>query len=325
MLGSGGRGRSGQRVLVSVLPGTTLATDLTLAEPTLRVQVTRRGQPVSRAQVSYCTTDDIPNLLTAMAIGLSVASSTDDAGWTTLVLPEPGEYLVKVRSSLMSPLTTRPFRIGKGVESLVVELEAGVVSGTCISPGGEPVKRAQVNLIPAPEGGESGTLLLSLSSPMRVPDDSPGKAMRVHLGETTTFTDLFGVFRFDDVPAGVYHLEVAHPSFATWSSNPFTLTRDAAVDLGELSLEPSCSLRGRIDYGPWADSAKEHPVIVRLLTREREPVGMYTAEEDGRYEFTSLSPGHYQLSVEGFDFSHSGEVFEISPEKANYHSINISN
>jgi protocatechuate 3,4-dioxygenase beta subunit len=326
MLGVGSRRAShGSSALVSVLPATTLAATLALAEPSLRVQVTRAGEPVSRALVSYCTAEEAPDLLTAMAIGLSVASTTDDGGWTTLILPGPGDYLVKVRSALMSPLTTRSCRVGKDTETLVVELEAGVVSGACISKAGEPVKRAQVNLIPAPEGGDSGTLLLSLNSPVRQPDDSPGKALRVHLGETTTFADLYGGFRFDDVPAGVYHLEVAHPSFATWSSDPFTLTRDAVVDLGELALEPSCSLHGRIHYGPWADSAREHPVIVRLLTREREPAGMFTAAEDGRFEFTSLSPGHYQLSVEGFDFSHSGEVFEIAPEKANYHSINISN
>ena len=326
LLGSGVRHRAhGSSALVSVPPGTTLAATLTLAEPTLRVQVARKGLPVSRALVSYCTAEETPDLLTAMAIGVSVSTSTDDNGWASLVLPEPGEYVVKVRPSVLSPLTSRAHRIGKGVETLIVELEGGVVSGTCSSKSGTPVKRAQVNLIPAPEGGDPGTLLVSLNSPVAFPDDAPGRAKRVHLGETTTFTDLFGVFRFDDVPAGTYHLEFVHPSFATWSSNPFPVARDAAVDLGELTLEPTCSLQGRIDYGPWAQSAKDHPVVVRLLTREQESVAMYTAEEDGRFEFTSLSPGLYQLAVEGNDFSHSGEIIEISPEKANYHSINISN
>jgi hypothetical protein len=326
LLGSGVRNRSrGSSALVSVVPGATLAATLTLAEPTLRVQVSSRGLPVARALVSYCTAEETPDLLTAMAIGVPVSTSTDGAGWATLVLPEPGEYIVKVRPSVLSPLTSRIHRIGKGTETLIVELEGGVVSGTCTSKSGTPVKRAQVNLIPAPEGGDSGTLLVSLNSPVAFPDDSPGRAKRVHLGETTAFTDLFGGFRFDDVPSGTYHLEVLHPSFATWSSNPFPVGRDSAVDMGELSLEPTCSLKGRIDYGPWAESAKKNPVVVRLLTRDQESVAMYTAEEDGRFEFTSLSPGHYQLDVEGNDFSHSGEIVEVSPEKANYHSINISN
>lgn len=325
MLGIGSRGRSGSKLLVSVLPGTTLATDLSLAEPTLRVRVTRRGQPVSRAQVSYCTTEDIPDLLTAMAIGLSVASSTDEDGWTTLVVSEPGEYLVKVRSSLMSPLTSRTCRVEKGSETLVVELEAGLVSGTCSARGGTPIHRAQVHLIPTPVGKDGGTLLLNVSSPLPLPDDAPGKVMRVHLGETTTFTDALGSFRFDDVPAGTYHVEIGHPSFASWSSNPFPVARDARVDMGELSLEPTCSLHGRIEYGVLAEVAKAHPVVVRLLTKEQESVAMYTAEEDGRFEFTALAPGLYQLAIEGNYFSHSGEIFEVLPEKANYQIVNVSN
>lgn len=326
MLGSGNRGRSkGSRVLVNVLPGTTLGATLTLAEPTLRVQVTRKGQPVSRAQVSYATTEDMPDLLTAMAIGLPVANPTDDAGWTTLVVSEPGEYLVTVRSSLMSPLTNRVCRVEKGSETLVVELEAGLVAGTCSVQGAAPVHRAQVHLIPASERGDSGTLLLNVSSPLPLPDDAPGRGIRVYLGETTTFTDALGGFRFDDVPAGVYHVEIGHPSFATWSSNPFPVAQNARVDMGELSLEPTCSLHGRIEYGALAEAAKDHPVIVRLLTRELDSVAMYTAEEDGRFEFTSLAPGLYQLAVECHDFSHSGEVFEILPEKANYQTVNVSN
>ena len=166
---------------------------------------------------------------------------------------------------------------------------------------------------------------MSLNSPVAFPDDSPGRVKRVHLGETTTFTDLFGGFRFDDVPAGTYYLEVLHPSFATLSGNAFPVGRDSAVDIGELTLQPTCSLQGRIDYGPWAESAKIHPVVVRLLNRDQESVAMYSAQEDGRFEFTSLSPGLYELDVEGNDFSHSGEIVEVSPEKANYHSINISN
>ncbi len=326
LLGIGARVRAhGSRVLVHLLPGTALGTTLTLAEPSLRVQVTRDGEPVARAQVSYCAAEESADLLTAMALGLPVAQTTDDGGWAGLVVPDPGEYEVRVRPSLMSPLTRRLCRIGTGTETMVVELEGGLVSGTCRSQGAAPVYRAQVHLIPAPEGPDPGTVLLNVSSPVLSTDDSPGKALRVHLGETTTFSDSFGAFRFDDVPAGVYHLQVSHPSFATWSSNPFPVAQDAAVDLGELALEPTCSLQGHIDYGPWAEAAKEHPVVVRLLTREQENVGMSSAGEDGRFEFTSLAPGLYQLAVDGNDFSHSGEVFEISAEKANYQSINISN
>ena len=64
---------------------------------------------------------------------------------------------------------------------------------------------------------------------------------------------------------------------------------------------------------------------MRLLTRDNESLAMYPVQEDGRFEFTSLSPGLYQLDVESNEFSHSGEIVEVSPEKANYHSINISN
>jgi len=63
---------------------------------------------------------------------------------------------------------------------------------------------------------------------------------------TTKETNVYGKFAVEDLGAGMYTVEVEHPSFRPKRMQSISVNRDKNTDLGDVELEPGGIIRGRV-------------------------------------------------------------------------------
>ncbi len=299
------------RIAVDILPGMLTSATFVLREYVVKVQVLRAGAPivagVSIARDGY---QEIGEVLMALIVnGSEIEVSTNRHGWATLVVPEPGRYVLHARSSANTPLTTLPIEVTATGQTFTLNLAEGMVLGHVTRyRSDEPVADARVKLVPSHAGGAVHMTLGALE------DKGLGDAnISMALGETVATTDSSGNFRFLEVAAGNYVVEIEHPAYSAWSSYDLALQGDSFVDCGLIELVPACVLRGTVHHELQLDPASITSYgLVRLIGEDGRLVGTAFLEKDGSFEFTRLAPGKYHLVAQVDDTVKQGEVFEIS-------------
>jgi len=225
-----------------------------------------------------------------------VTQSGPQGGFEFMNLPA-GHYVLKT-SAIGFAFDVKEFNLAPGqvhqVEVLLVRPMFGVIEGV--------VKRASDG---APIPGATVLLISSTSN--------------VTSARTAT-TNLQGVFRFGEVFAGSYHVEVSKQGYAAQSQDvvmPASGFLSLTFELQQVTT-PQGSIRGKVTSSTTGEpiaGAKVYysPSIGILIPQENATavVQFVVTNKQGIYEIGQLSVGTWQLSVVAQGFFNSNALVEV--------------
>lgn len=200
------------------------------------------------------------------------------------------------------------------------------VSGTVIhSLTREPVRRAEVTLMPAPEGawqsrGGSGAAGLLVAPGAQLPAGGPAQSP-----PRSTLTGADGAFRFENVAEGTYTVLVRREGMVSGRPglglSPQRIRVRAGAPMTGLryALTPQAVITGRVldDEGEPVQGAQAMALrrAAGLTGTSYMPSGPAAPTDDrGRYRLHNLPPGRYLVYAFGFTRTLAGE----GQERATY-------
>jgi|GEM_PF-6043406 len=196
--------------------------------------------------------------------------------------------------AVVGGLVTRP---GERRELQLRLLAESLLAGMLVSPKGEPVADAAVELVPhdpsQTNSGRNGFRIRRKISGSGGGDDGfrldPGKTERA-----TTSTE--GRFVFRGIPAGVYRLEASHPDHVAPEPQIVDLQEGSQRDDVMLVMR----LGGRIEGTIFGKDQRPLPggaLRIRSLLEEESLPRTIDADIDGHYAINGLVEGQYALSL----------------------------
>jgi protocatechuate 3,4-dioxygenase beta subunit len=125
-----------------------------------------------------------------------------------------------------------------------------------------------------------------------LPDESYVEDMAWELVNRGATTSADGSFLMTMVPAGNLRLEVSHPDFAEFETQPFVIREGRETNTGDIALSGG----GRI-FGYAFDA--EGDLVAGARVTANGPNGTEAAQtnEDGEFSFDRLTPGSYRVSL----------------------------
>lgn len=172
------------------------------------------------------------------------------------------------------------------------------ISGIVLSPEGDPVAGARLELTPgppAPANASGGTMVVRKSYRMR---DESGEE-EVLLDDSETITAKSGVdgrFVFKNVPEDMYRLEASHDDYA--GPDPIAVEAKEGEHTSdvEVLMLPGGGIAGTV-YGKDGQPMSGGKVCLRQQGNDPFSNETATSDIDGKYEFRGLRPGTYFVSL----------------------------
>ena len=252
-----------------------------LSRFTVRV-VDHRGEPVAGALVLACREN------------VFASDPTDVDGWIELRFPKPGPAALLARADGHALTAAGPFDLQPGMAP--IELRLGIshnLEGVVVDASGAPIRGAKVRI--------AGDRLLEGSG--RLLDARPTWEALHGLHETVT--DAAGGFRFPDLYAGEFRIEVTPEGAALDPAVAYAVAGDdpLRIVLGQ-GREHMAVLRGRVydletgdGVGPCAIQLRHR--FERIRSHDRRAVD----RPDGRFSFAVLDPStlaEIMVDAEGY-------------------------
>jgi protocatechuate 3,4-dioxygenase beta subunit/phenylpyruvate tautomerase PptA (4-oxalocrotonate tautomerase family) len=267
------------------------------AKAVTTVLVTRLGTPATDVTVELEQPGDQNFGWGGMNEG-SLRATTNAQGLATLPPCDAGEYVIKARATSASPATELKVNLAPGTQQVTVELASGVLTGTVVGTAG-PVAGAQVRLTPHSEDGDSGIggrMAISFASS---DDDEPEiHTMDFRPDQTTARTDDKGQFRFQDVPAGNWDIEVSGKGYIPTTVDVGEFDGSGQRDMGIVQLETGGSLKGRVIGMPVNETSDGYSMNLLQLQQEGSfGDNMTMLRKSGEFHFKDLKPGVYTLTM----------------------------
>lgn len=159
---------------------------------------------------------------------------------------------------------------------VVIDLTMGMLSGRVVAPDGTPAGRSQVELDGAPSSTGEQTA-------------------RVQLG---TGSDDAGVFRFEQVPAGVYQI-TARSQLGRGARQGVQVHAGAPTGQVEVVLQRTVTVSGRINPAGFGSTPPTwvwvglEPLDPQPPRRQRSSSG----EKDNTFEVDGVAPGRYRVEI----------------------------
>lgn len=299
-IGRDGGGRQASEVpslVVDLAGGQVREEELVIAAQTvLRVRVTRFGEAVAGASVELKKPGGLDSMFAFD--GQSAASARSDGdGWASLPPCEPGSYILNARASLQNPPTEIELDLLPGAQERGIALASGELSGRVVGPAGA-LGNARVRLGRNTGDGQRSAMVMSVSIGTFGEGEPAIETIDMLPGQSTVNTAPDGSFRFTDVPAGDWSLQVQALGHAAHETDSVHLDDGGRVDVGLIELEGAGSLRGRViglpapEPGGWAMN------LVRLASEDGGKEKFTAANAEGGYSFADVPPGNYRLRMD---------------------------
>jgi Carboxypeptidase regulatory-like domain len=284
------------------------------AKAVTTVLVTRMGLPVANASVKLVNQG-------AFDFGWGFGDDgdkaiTDASGLAILPPADAGSYVLEGRASSSNPPTKLTVNLIAGAQQVNLELASGVISGTVMGLSGS-LSGAKVRLESVQVEGEDETThttgFVSMSFNLTGDeDDNEMETFEFTPGQATSTSGRDGQFRFQDVPAGTYRLNITAKGYTKFASESFEHDGAGQLERGVLQMEVGASLKGKIlGLSNSLDGGMISTRIVRLIDEDDNTKHISMIRKDGRYEFKDLTPGNYRLSVEIDDQEIESELISV--------------
>ncbi|MEM7306841.1 MAG: hypothetical protein AAF682_09230 [Planctomycetota bacterium] len=296
------------RIKLSVRAGRDTFEELVLLDaPVVRVRVLREGEPVPGVAVGAAPVGLEGELLWRL-LDPSGQARTDGRGEAVLALRYGGPATVFARSRQDAAAATTTVRVGPGVHAVEVTLGAAEVAGIVASPGGEPLAGSVARLLPErrPPAVVSGRR-------------EDGSLRELELGEVAVRCDGRGRFRFREVPAGRYRIELHRDGHFPHRSVCEVRAGAAAIDLGVLGLTPRCVVDGSV----LLNACGRRHVVVELRDAAGETVHVGAIGGDGSFRLDDVAPGTFTLRVPCPSDTHVDGPFTVSAATPNTRRVEI--
>lgn len=235
-----------------------------------------KGKPLRAFDLQLRKSDKRGNVREAVGASLRVRNSEGRFEVGDLV---PGWYLIEVWARGHSVTISNPARVRKGdaITELTVAMQrSSALLGSVVDDLGQPIAGAEVSL----HTNNTPTFGFLRASASR------------GSWHTSTSTRSDGTFKFSEVTARTYQIEVDHPRY------PMVHRNDVAVVPGEeTELSPVILDRPAILSGVVSDNSGQilKGVTVTLGGGNNRATRQVVSDGEGRYRFERLAPGDYQV------------------------------
>jgi hypothetical protein len=214
-------------------------------------------------------------------------SFSDPDGYFLFDDLDSGDYVLEVRAEGYADARSDPFSISQEANApaqvRMTMARGGTLAGTVTSPTGEAVSGALVSINPNNHvESQIGRIFRQLA-----PSDERMRKQR---------TGIDGKYEFEHIPSSTYQVGVEHDQHAPRTINDVFITDD---DQGgnnplDIQLPPGAVIAGR------ATSFDSTPLAFCKVQISQPGVGYMdagTTDADGRFEFSNLREGNYQITV----------------------------
>ena len=257
---AGGKGTAGFSSLIDILPGQDSQMELVLKRHgVLTVTVRRNGKPIDGARGKL------------IEVGTNKKREREANDLSNLngelVFPAVwmGEYILEVQGSPSEVAVRRELTCGRGVNSFEVDLPGGSISGL-VTANGQPVVDAELSV------AMSGQAFTSMA-----------------------LTSADGRFHVQGFEAGNYQLRIESAQHLSWEL-PDLQHDGGQVDLGNIELDTSCRLAGKVTG--LKPSAKDFiGPIIHALDLQGNGLATRPINSNGTFVFESLPAGSVQLRI----------------------------
>ncbi len=228
----------------------------------------------------------------------SLLVSSNDKGKFEISWLEPGHYdLVISHPEYETQVNWETPANGK---ELQIVLNQGLeIHGRLLDPSGKNLANADLHLIPARQREVHQFF-----------DQRVGRDPLTSVNERTGKSQADGSFSFKGVPSGIWDLEIRHHS-SHQLKLPVTL-EDRSLDLGELQLEPTLTLRGIVvdekgqtlpDTRVWIPTSTRNVQAGNTISQFiPEALIEVSSDEKGQFILEGIPKGSFEIYAEHQDF-----------------------
>ena len=173
-------------------------------------------------------------------------------------------------------LRARIVALGSGDAISGAQVE--VVDGTAPTTGGAPRQERRVMMVS-----------------MTMNNDGGGESTTMTMGNQSAKSDEDGLVEIDDVPAGVWKLQVRHKKFSAITSSAQTVVDRQVTDCGRLEMSTAGQVRGKVLQ------ADGKPARLAMVTNRLVGTETWSAPEmaqGGSFRIGGLAPGKYQVRAQ---------------------------
>lgn len=262
--------------------------------------LTQNGLIPTGVKISYRHSTSSETDVMEMTSRLQRAMSGDDDGARIeadgsfeLVGVAPGNVVVSAQAEGFAPGTSSEVVVisDETTDGVEVYLSQGSsVSGVVRDSVGQPVARATVRVRVRGQS-EAEDLMAQLM---------PGMTD----GGVEATTDSTGAYEVDHLAAGSYVIQASHRDLAPSEPTRFDVGAETTQELPDLIMSVGGTIRGRLVD---ADGKPRAGQMIQVMSKSGG-MKMATSAADGRFEWTSLAPGKYLLTVTDLAAAQMGKM-----------------
>ncbi len=282
--------REGRWILTSD-PGDEAIVDLVSGEHA-EVTLYQRGRPIIRGRVTYAGMP-VENAVVGVDRGRNTSdfetghwtTTTDVVGEYELQVGRPGTRVLRAQhaGAWSSPVPVTAY--WDSIEVVDLSFGTGRISGV-------------VNDVTTGEPLETIVVMLEL--------DDGGNPRRTD-ARWSAWTDTRGLFAFERVPAGQYHLENRHGSYLGDPVGPFVIGPGTVIEDVRIEAVPGATLVIQLLNADGSPAEGDYLARLKRTDEDEYPRSTHGPSHPGRFKLGGLHPGGWQVRIErrpsrlGFD------------------------